>query len=74
VKRCLVRLDRRSFFGPTSWTIGGGRLNWLVETFQRTPPLHQRNLLFQSSSTTSDPLPGPLCRGMAAYFRDRLRA
>ena len=47
-----------SFFGPTPWTIGGGRLNWSTEVFQRTPPLHQRSLLLQSSSTASDPLPG----------------
>ncbi len=47
-----------SVFGPTPWTIGGGRLNWSTEVFQRTPPLHQRDLLSQSSSTTSDLLPG----------------
>jgi hypothetical protein len=45
-------------FNPTPWAIGSGKLNRSAEAFRRTPPPHQRNLLFQPSSTTSDPLPG----------------
>ena len=46
-----------SVFGPTPRTISGGGLSWSAEAFQRTPPLYQRSLLLQSSSTTSDLLP-----------------
>jgi len=43
-------------------------LSWSAEAFQRTPPLHQRNLLFQSSSTTIRPVAKPFHRGWPLIF------
>ena len=50
---------------PTPRAVGSRGLNWSTEVFQRTPRLHQTHLLWEPSSSET---------GMAASFRERLRA
>ncbi len=64
--KCLTQISLKHHLeGTTSQAIGGRRLSWSTEVFQLTPRLHQTHLLWEPSSRET---------GMAASFRERLRA
>ncbi len=59
---------------PTPRAIGSRRLNTSTEVLVRTPQLHQPHIVWEPSSHDTSLLPSLLMSGMAAYFRDGLRA
>jgi hypothetical protein len=65
----LAKVSRKyrsdTTIGSTPQAVGGRRLSWSTEVFQLTPRLHQTHLLWEPSSRET---------GMAASFRERLRA
>jgi hypothetical protein len=61
-------------FSPTPRAIGSRRLSISTEVLMRTPRLHQPHVVWEPSSHDMNLLPDSLASGMAAYFRDGLRA